>query len=1143
MNRIFRITLNFMMSLFLSVDALASYVTVYEETKLDDARIRIDTYSYVNYEDGNLNLITAVQESEGMTVSQYDIDTGNNASYLKTSVIKNNDNNVKTFLWTDSMTPLSKAQTPGRGELYSDDITIKLNDKNLFEYLPDASLELGGEYTINLCENNFEYFPEVQVNIDNSDFISDVETDVNGLKQIIKFYYATRINENKSQAFSGYTLNYERYSRPLAGEITINYVNENPKDFAFKGKKDLFETTDNVHYKNKGLKGLELCTIPGNSQYSVADGLTHGTVYNTLPLKSDLGEPIVGKFPAYTVYSRRSGLGDTSLGVSPQSVATGSVVSYPDGMGLDDSETLFIGPSIWSDGARVTSSNASIHSDAMTYADLYIKYNVDLYKFTLNKDCEVMVFATEEHTGYEASDKWRKFVLDNEDAITVVRMNNSHDKYRYVYTGLFKKGDEVTITTPGNTAMLMTFVKPMPNSEAPMLSSISVDGIPLNNFNPKVHEYTYGVSSDNIKCPEIYAESAIPGQKVTVENPKYFPGTAYVKVVNKYGMETVYTITYYEKDNTGIIKDLNKVAAKKYDSLTINNKRTTGDYASKTFTDLDMSALTWQYAIDVKKTDDVYNSNTNESKLSVFTDRNGLPGGANANGNPDWGAILSLDGIDISKGEMVRASWDMTNRAGYYMNTNSTVYSQTPTLADIWKYPGSFGVDFYSFGLSRKSMVYIISQADISSWARFAGFKRVEGASATVKGPSDGTIVLGYVYARILDKDSVVMVKSPGTASVCMAVVKPMYDYEGDYELQEPVRGAFTDVLFEDFTLVEEGTLPEGVVSAQDYVYTEKHEVLPGYTKNCLILDDQSYDSKYNGVYAGLDFEPQEGITEVTVRYKYLKPEECPYASVVFGFKSSLGELSRTVVASSNGKTMFNYGYNDESSLENAILSDNSWYTLRYIINFNSENNAHIDVVLTNEGKQTTNVIYGADFEDGLDHSDLTGFVASTSVYGGKFVFDYIRVRQVEKTLFESGEDPYANIKKGTEQIKIPTPKSHAVEGKLNIILDGNYKYTTKNPYVAENGSIMITAKNLAEIFNFNYYHNGNEFVISSDEEIFTYTANSDILQTNTALINLKDKTVPSDNQLYVPANEFLSRTVKDAVLDTKTNTLIITSR
>ncbi len=358
-----------------------------------------------------------------------------------------------------------------------------------------------------------------------------------------------------------------------------------------------------------------------------------------------------------------------------------------------------------------------------------------------------------------------------------------------------------------------------------------------------------------------------------------------------------------------------------------------------------------------------------------------------------------------------------------------------------------------------------------------------------------------------------------------------------------PVRSATTDALFEDFTEVDKGKLPKTVIPGATNVYTEQYEVLPGYTKNCLVLDDISFDKRYSGVDATINFPAQKGITEITVRYKYLKPDECTHCSFVIGLNSGKGLISRVAVASSDGRTRFNYGYEDEALMEGVIINHDAWYTLTYIIDFNPENEgAHIDATLWNETTGNRNVLLQRGYCDSsVSHKNINSVALQTSMYGGKYVIDYVRVRSVKTTLANSGKDPYADIIKGVPQKKIPIPVSHPVKNKLNITLNGVYKYTSKKPYVAHGGSVMITAKNFAEIFNLGYSRKNGEHIITSGGTKIVLGENEGAISVNGAEVSLNDATIVSGNQLYVPLDALCRAIGADMSYDVNTNTALIT--
>lgn len=361
-----------------------------------------------------------------------------------------------------------------------------------------------------------------------------------------------------------------------------------------------------------------------------------------------------------------------------------------------------------------------------------------------------------------------------------------------------------------------------------------------------------------------------------------------------------------------------------------------------------------------------------------------------------------------------------------------------------------------------------------------------------------------------------------------------------------PKRFDATDVAVEDFTGVPEGTLPSTVTGNSSDIRTEMHEVLPGYFKNCLVIDDKSHDNTYTGLTAYYNLGGLKGKKEITIRYKYIKTEGSirDWCSFIFGFYSSKGMFSRTVVASANGATHFNYGGVDSTAVESGCMNQDTWYTLTYVINFEpDDDSSHLSAKLFNEGKKTTGSKSNAYWYEGNEHNELSRIMFQSSMYGGKYVIDYIRVRD-GKYLTEIEEtDPFANIQKGVTQIKIPAPVNGAVVGRVNITLDGNYKYTTLAPYVAPNGSVMVTAKNLADMFGLGYLRKGSEYTVALDSKEIVFTPDSASAKSGSKTIALTDKAVVSGTQLFVPADVICDAAGYDCAYDAATNILVITKK
>lgn len=361
-----------------------------------------------------------------------------------------------------------------------------------------------------------------------------------------------------------------------------------------------------------------------------------------------------------------------------------------------------------------------------------------------------------------------------------------------------------------------------------------------------------------------------------------------------------------------------------------------------------------------------------------------------------------------------------------------------------------------------------------------------------------------------------------------------------------PKRFDDTDVAVEDFTGVAEGALPTTISANSADIRTEMHEVLPGYSKNCLVLDDKSHDTTYTGLTAYYNFGALKGKKEITIRYKFVPTEGAikDWCSFIFGFYSQKGMLSRTVVASANGATHFNYGGVDSTAVENTCMSQDTWYTLTYIIDFDADDgSSYLTAKLYNEGKKTTGMKSNAYWYEGNEHNEIYRLMLQSSMYGGKYVIDYIRIRDGKYITEIVEQDPFANIKKGVEQIKIPAPVNGAVEGRVNITLDGNYKYTTLAPYVAQGGSVMVTAKNLADIFGLGYLRKNGEYTVTIGDKAMVFNADSANAKFGSKSITLTDKTAVSGTQLFVPADVICDAVGYDCAYDAATNTLVITKK
>ena len=330
-------------------------------------------------------------------------------------------------------------------------------------------------------------------------------------------------------------------------------------------------------------------------------------------------------------------------------------------------------------------------------------------------------------------------------------------------------------------------------------------------------------------------------------------------------------------------------------------------------------------------------------------------------------------------------------------------------------------------------------------------------------------------------------------------------------------------LLYQDFTSVEPGSLPAGVSGGKGetgYVDTELYEVAPGRKKNCLIVNDLSFDNNYSGASSTISPGSCTGMIGVEIRYMIDVPDGAKSAYSAFPMQlldQSGALISGFVIASSNGSSHFNYGGADELTMENETITPNNWYTIKWIIDFDKQ---RMDFSFLNEGNKTVNAALDCQFYGGeaAISNELAKIKLESQLNGGKWVFDYVAVTKEKKRLEINEEE--LSIQKGVSAELIAAPAPRPSGDKINIYVDGRYKYPTAQPFAADGGAVLATAKNLAGFCCVQYFRNGSVYTVQSGENKLVIQADQNKAECNgksVALTGMQQK----ENQLYIPIAEF----------------------
>ncbi len=369
---------------------------------------------------------------------------------------------------------------------------------------------------------------------------------------------------------------------------------------------------------------------------------------------------------------------------------------------------------------------------------------------------------------------------------------------------------------------------------------------------------------------------------------------------------------------------------------------------------------------------------------------------------------------------------------------------------------------------------------------------------------------------RIISVILILLLVCP-TISMAAATRRPQKLWPGAVKTA-PTRGGADDILFEDFTSVAAGVFPKGVTGGKSdtgYVTTEEVEVLPGYKKNCLVLYDTDSTDSYSGTRATIAVPETKGIIRFEARYKYIPTENNTHCALVMGLKGSKGEFSRVVVASSNGNTFLNFAQANQGALENARISHDAWYTLTMSVDFDAK---EVEAMLKNETTGKVFTKYESGYGTAGDHTGLTSIDLNTQRWGGKYIFDYVRVTKTEESLSESEA---VEIQKGFTPIYTESPAETAVSGRINIKLDGSYIYTTVKPEESTKGNLMASARNLAHAFGATYVRDGKAVTVTLGDKTAVFTDGLDKASVNGNSVSLTDASALKGNQLMVSAESF----------------------
>ena len=342
------------------------------------------------------------------------------------------------------------------------------------------------------------------------------------------------------------------------------------------------------------------------------------------------------------------------------------------------------------------------------------------------------------------------------------------------------------------------------------------------------------------------------------------------------------------------------------------------------------------------------------------------------------------------------------------------------------------------------------------------------------------------------------------------------------------------DIMLYTFADVAPGSLPGGVSGSGSYgeVTTAEYDV-GGFKKNCLVLKDTDSSENGNGITATIAAGGKKGRIGVDFRFKYIPDDKSEWVNLTFDLYGEKGYMSRFMIHSTTGVIRYNNSGAFNTAFEK--VQHDTWYTIKYV--FDTNNNL-VDCIMLNEKDNKRVTIFDSDMLN--VGTVLNNMKLQTLRYGGELVFDYIRVYEAESMLSESDD---VSIQKGRTQIRVPSPTAKPVAGKINFMVNGEYKYTTAKPYVSENDNVMVTAKNLALMFGLGYSREGSVYTMANDKTTIVIDMASGTCEVNGKKAAIKEAAVVKDLQVFVPAESIASILGAEYSYDADSKLVTITAK
>ena len=346
------------------------------------------------------------------------------------------------------------------------------------------------------------------------------------------------------------------------------------------------------------------------------------------------------------------------------------------------------------------------------------------------------------------------------------------------------------------------------------------------------------------------------------------------------------------------------------------------------------------------------------------------------------------------------------------------------------------------------------------------------------------------------------------------------------------------DVVYLTFDDVAEGEVPAGwaITSTDGYVDTEVIDNGKGVEKNMLRIVDTSHDSAYTGPEAVYKFDPiEKGIVKYETRFKYTPDGTSTFSLMNFTLRNANNKNIAAGYTPPSGKA-FVVRDTSTGTVNMITVSKDKWYTLTYYVDV--ENGVY-DAMLLDESTNQSSTKFNLKFASNLEKDTVAAARFRGESYGGIYHIDYIRVSMETMRLDDALVAMITDDMKGFPAEMIDAPKNNALAKKTNIKFNGRYMFTTQAPIVSGD-EVLVTAKNIATMFNMAYQRNENGYTLKNALTEITFASDGSSAKKNNASLNLSADCEIKGIQLFVPISDVAEALGLECSFNKETNEVVI---